>query len=684
MDIISRLAQANFRLFPLKGKKPAIPKGTDWKTIPKDPDLCVLDFEGNYAVHAEDHLIIDVDCKKGQKGIEFFKQLTEDLKLAANWENETFVVRTGTGGFHVYLTVPEGTKTKKHYKGYPGLEFLHGAFYVVGPESIHPDTNKPYEVIFGGPEKIRACPGVLLTFLTTKTVVDIGVQPKQGFVDDDPLNLDRLKELIERSPLVNKGEGQTSNCYIMACRARDLGISQDKALEILNTCYNNEKLIPPVDLDELKHQVKSAYSYAKGKMGGLNAKAIFDTLDVGKPVDVESLSYDRDSKNKLRKTLNNCVNYLLSLKPISNVFRYNAFTGMIEIESKAPWYKERGEKGANISDEDITMLKYFLARVTGFEFSQQMASDAVVIAAHKRHYHPVRNYLDSLVWDGVPRLDTWMTTYGHAVDTVYTRAIARKTLCGAVRRVYDPGCKWDHVLVIEGVQGIGKSTACRILGRSWSGDMNLDPHNKDSVAMMLGKWIIELSEMTALKWADANALKSFITRSSDTARLSYQRHAKDYRRQSIFVGTVNPEHVGYLNDITGNRRYWIVRFVGMVDMVGLENDCNQLWAEARAVYKNEILYLQGEADCLQVVEAQSRMPEDPMRSNVQSWIKANPEIVKASTMEVSGYLGLNLKSMTRNDQSRIAQALVDLGWTKKQEFEQGMHTTNYYKPEVQV
>ncbi|MCK9326392.1 MAG: bifunctional DNA primase/polymerase [Bacteroidales bacterium] len=680
MDIVSELAKANFRLFPLKGKVPAIPAGTNWKEIDKDPNLCVFDFEENYAVHAEDTLIIDVDCKKGQKGKESFKQLTEDLQLGKNWESDTFVVRTGTGGYHIYLKITQDINIKKHYKKYPGIDFLYGPAYAVGPGSIHPDTGKEYTVLFGTPNSIIEAPENLKTFLNVKEVVTTGVDPEPGFVDDDPMNVDHFISLVNSMPVVHKGEGQTNNCYIVACRARDLGLSKAKALEIIDQTYNKEKLIPPVSFQELEHQINSAYNYAKGKMGGLNAKAMFETVEVGDDTPIDSLKYDVDRNKKIARSLNNAVNYLLSLQPVSKVFRFNAFTSMLEIQSKAPWYKERGERGANICDEDIILLKYFLTKAVGIEFSRQIIEEAVTVVAHRRHYHPVRNYLNSLVWDGVPRLDTWLIKYGHALDTVYTRAIARKTLCAAVRRVYEPGCKWDFVLVIEGVQGIGKSTACRILGRSWAGDMNLDPHNKDSVAMMLGKWIIELSEMTALKWADSNALKSFITRGSDTARLSYQRHAKDYPRQSIFMGTVNPEHVGYLNDITGNRRYWVVRFNGPVDMVGLENDCDQLWAEAKAVYKNEVLYLTGEAERLQIVETLARMPEDPMRSNVMSWANANPEITEVTTVDILGYLGMNLKSMTRGDQNRIAQALVETGWTKKSIMENGLHTTKYIRP----
>ena len=681
MDIIQEFARAGYRIIPLVGKKPDVPKGTDWKLLPKDPNACRADYLGNYGIHTEDRLVIDVDVKQGAPGKKSFKKLTEDAGLEKGWEKKTFLVKTGTGGFHVYLDVPQGSNLTLFPQDYPGLEFRYGPFYVVGPESIHPDTQEPYQVLFGSPGALLACPETILSLVVKKEVVTQGPQPEQGFVDDDPANVERYKEILAGMPQIPKGAGQCNSLYVVACRGKDLGLSQHKTREIIGECYNNVKLIPPVEDAEIDHAVTSAYRYSKEKAGHLNVGAIFKTVEVGEKIDLGEMKFDyKSGTNTATGTLNNAVNYLVTLPQVEDAFRYNAFSGMIEVNSSAPWYKERGSKGANLTDTDTALLKYYFIKTVRVEFKKQTVEEAITVAAHKRHYHPIRNYLNALKWDGKKRLDTWLIDYGHAVDTVYTRAIARKTLCAAVKRVMDPGCKWDHVLIIEGSQGIGKSTACRILGRNWAGDMNLDPHSKDSVAMMLNKWVIELSEMTALRWADANALKSFITREKDTVRLAYERHAKDFPRQSVFIGTVNPEHVGYLKDITGNRRYWIVRFTGQVDLRGLEDNCDQLWAEARAVYENEMLYLTGEAEQLQTLEAAARMPEDPMRTNVAKWIKDNSEVIEITVDDILEYIGIPMKSITRADQSRVAQALVELGWDKKLTREGGLYRTSYVKP----
>jgi len=681
-DIVAAYAQAGYRIIPLVGKVPDVPKGTDWRVLPKDPKACRADYLDNYGVVAEERLIIDVDVKKNAPGKKSFQQLTKDAGLEKGWEKATFLVRTGTGGYHIYLDVPKGHgPIRLLHPDYPGIEFRYGPFYVVGAESIHPDTNGLYEVLYGAPGALQACPEAILRLVTKVERVLLGPVAEAGFIDDDPINVERYKDTLAEMPAIPKGGGQTNSLYIVACRGRDLGLSQAKTREVIHTSYNNIKLTPPVDDSEIEHTVASAYKYANEKAGHLNVKAIFKTTEVGEKEKLTNLSFDYKAGTDIAlKTLKNAVNYIMTLPLVDDAFRYNCFSGMIEIASSAPWYKERGSRGANLTDTDTALLRFYMIKAVAVEFAKNTVEDAIIIAAHKRHYHPIRNYLNSLKWDGVKRIDTWLVDYGHAVDTSYTRAIGRKTLCAAVKRVMEPGCKWDHVLIIEGSQGIGKSTACRILGRNWSGDMNLDPHSKDSVAMMLNKWVIELSEMTALRWADANALKSFITREKDTVRLAYERHAKDFPRQSIFIGTVNPEHVGYLKDITGNRRYWVVRFNGQVDLVGLENNSDQLWAEARAIYADERLYLEGEAESLQVMEAQQRMPEEPMRINVNRWIRENPDVTEVRTDTILEYIGTPMKNMTRADQSRVAQALTELGWEKKLERVDGVYYTSYTKP----
>ncbi len=173
-------------------------------------------------------------------------------------------------------------------------------------------------------------------------------------------------------------------------------------------------------------------------------------------------------------------------------------------------------------------------------------------------YDPIQDYLGARVWDGVPRIDFWLRDFLGVKDTAYTRAVARKVLCAGVMRVYVPGCKFDHTMVLEGEQDIGKSTVCKILGSErFYGDFQIDPHNKDTVQNLQGLWIVEMAELATVRKADTDALKAFLTRSTDKIRVAFGRLPQEFPRQSMFIGSYNPDADGaYLKDATGNRRWW--------------------------------------------------------------------------------------------------------------------------------
>lgn len=675
IDYFSLLAK-HFPLFPLNGKVPAVKA---WQLSALNPKLTRQDIPGNYGVVlTPTTLVIDVDVKKKAPGMASFHRLTKDLGLMTGWEKDTFVVKTGTGGFHIYLTKPAGLKIKKNVKEYPGIDFLSAGHYVVGPTSVHPDTKVEYTRVFGSPGGVRPAPDKLDSIIAKTEVESLPVVEKD-FVDNDPMTVERFKTIIDSMPPAQQG-GLRNSTYVTACRGRDLGLSQQVCIDTMLAFYNPVKCTPPLPEEELAGVVRDAYKYAKGQVGNANPAAIFQTVDVVQDDTIGPSKFDVDKGGKIRKTLHNCVEYLRTLPELQKLFRYNTFTEGLEIDANAPWFSQRSGKNPNVTDEDIVLLKFFLSKTTSIEFSQDLLMEAIIVMAYRRHYHPIRNYLNSLTWDGQKRLDTWLSEYGGAIDNAYTRAVGRKTLCAAVRRVFEPGCKWDHVLILEGPQGIGKSTFCRILGRMWSGDMNLDPHQKDSVHMMLGKWIIELSEMVALRWSEASALKSFITRERDTVRLSYARHAKDYPRQSIFIGTVNPDHVGYLSDMTGNRRFWIVNLPKKMQLRAFEDNCDQLWAEAYKYYRSEELFLSGEAEILQGYESLARMPEDPMKRHVGKFIIENPNINEVEINDLLAYCGIPAKSTTKMDQSRLAQALIDHKWEKRIDMTEIGIRTYYVRP----
>ena len=207
---------------------------------------------------------------------------------------------------------------------------------------------------------------------------------------------------------------------------------------------------------------------------------------------------------------------------------------------------------------------------------------AVTKVADDRAYHPLRAYLAGLPeWDGSPRVDTLLIDYLGATDNAYIRAVTRKTLCAAAARVYSPGCKFDTILVLNGPQGIGKSTLIAKLGGEWFSDsLQLsDTHDKTAAEKLQGYWILEIGELAGLRKAEVETLRSFLSRQNDIYRASFGRRATPHPRQCVFIGTTNAES-GYLRDTTGNRRFWPVKVSG--------NGHKKTWALSAA---EDICYL---------------------------------------------------------------------------------------------
>ena len=219
-----------------------------------------------------------------------------------------------------------------------------------------------------------------------------------------------------------------------------------------------------------------------------------------------------------------------------------------------------------------------------------------------RSFHPIRQYLDGLPeWDRTERVDTLLTDYLGAEDNPYTRAVIRKTLCGAIARVMIPGIKFDTMLVLSGPQGIGKSTIISKLCGEWFNDSLLLSDTKDKTAAekLQGFWILEIGELAGLKKTEIETLRGFISRQNDVFRASFGRRATPHLRQCIFIGTTNAEH-GYLRDTTGNRRFFPVKVSGNSEKKPwqlTQNEIDQIWAEALVYYRNnEPLILDAETE----------------------------------------------------------------------------------------
>ncbi|WP_232478999.1 VapE domain-containing protein [Roseomonas rosulenta] len=256
---------------------------------------------------------------------------------------------------------------------------------------------------------------------------------------------------------------------------------------------------------------------------------------------------------------------------------------------------------------------------------------SVVAVARNIRVHPVRDYLTALAWDGTPRLDAWAVTYLGAADTPLNRAMAPLWMISAVARIMRPGCKADHMLILEGPQGIRKSTALKVLASEpWFTDELAELGSKDAAQQMRGVWIIEMAELDAMGQADVSRIKAFLSRTTDRYRPPYERYVVTVPRQCVLAGTVNPDT--YLRDETGNRRFWPVR-CGAIDLDGLRRDRDQLWAEAVARFKagapwwlddRELVALAG-------VEQEARYQADAWDARIERWLVCEKQRVNVGS-----------------------------------------------------
>jgi putative DNA primase/helicase len=295
---------------------------------------------------------------------------------------------------------------------------------------------------------------------------------------------------------------------------------------------------------------------------------------------------------EIKDSLSNII-LILKYDPNLEGIAYNQHSNCIDSKKELPW--KQVKEGWN--DSDIAGAKAYIDGIYHI-WSPGKFKDALLAVASERAYHPIKEYFAGLPeWDKIERLDTLLIEYLGAEDNTYTRAVMRKTLCAAVTRIYEPGIKFDHILVLNGPQGIGKSTFFARLGGKWFSDSLTLSDMKDKTApeKLQGNIILEMGELAGLKKVDVETVKSFITRTDDKYRPSYGMTVESHPRQCVIVGSTNCES-GFLRDITGNRRFWPIRVAGGSTKKAWElNEVDQIWAEAIVKYKaGEELFLKGD------------------------------------------------------------------------------------------
>jgi putative DNA primase/helicase len=358
---------------------------------------------------------------------------------------------------------------------------------------------------------------------------------------------------------------------------------------------------------------------------------------------------------------------ILSLDPTINArIGFDAFSG------QHTW------DGIPTTDEEETRVNTEIQIRYELRCATSLMREAYCATSLRRQFHPVRDYLDSLVWDGVPRVDTFLSAYAGAEDTSLTRAMSRCFLRSACARIHTPGSKVDTVLILIGAQGVGKSSLFRALvpKPGWFSDTPLDLSNKDAYGQLQGVWLYELAELASMRARDAEVVKGFLSAQVDRFRPPYGRNVVILPRQSVVCGSTNePE---FLDDPTGARRFHPVR-VGRVDLAGITRDRGQLWAEAYEPFGDAVpptWWMTPEEDA-QLVEAQAPFQRtDPWETAVREWLY--PEVPGGNGAQafyahrdgltianlLTHALSVPAPQQTRAAAMRAAGILTRLGWAK--------------------
>lgn len=337
-----------------------------------------------------------------------------------------------------------------------------------------------------------------------------------------------------------------------------------------------------------------------------------------------------------------------------------------------------GAKAREWHDADDISTALFMQSELGItRIGRDLVNQAVISTSHQNKRNCVRDWMDSLTYDGTKRIDHFFCDFMGVADSEYVFAAARNFWLSLIARAYQPGCKVDNMIVLEGSQGVGKSTALQIIGGEWFAEQHESATNPKGFAEILqGKLLIEISEMDSFNRAEVNRVKQTVSCPSDRFRASYGRYAIDHPRTCIFVGTTNRDD--WNRDETGARRFWPIACSGAIDLEGIRNAREQLFAEAVTRHKAGEAHWQMPLEETRV-EQEARYQHDPWLERVKEILKGKSEVTTAKIMEE---MGLELIKRGRPEQMRVGQCLRFLGWPKHRATTSGSREYVYFAPKV--
>jgi predicted P-loop ATPase len=367
------------------------------------------------------------------------------------------------------------------------------------------------------------------------------------------------------------------------------------------------------------------------------------------------------SKNTPKPLLANALIALREAPEWQGVLAYDEFALVTMQLKPPPWLKhENNWTPQQWTDRDDALTADWLQH-QDISVTVNVAAVAAETVAKDHSFHPIRDYLESLVWDGVERIANFAASYLGAEATPYHSAVSRCLFISGVARIMRPGCKADYVPILEGAQDKGKSTAIELLFTPWFSDDLAELGTKDAAMQVRVAWGIEIAELAGMSRPEIERVKAFITRKVDRFRPSYGRRVIEVPRQSVFIGSTNSE--AYLKDETGGRRFWPIRCGGSIDLKAIQRDRGQFWAEAVAQLKAGTPWWIVDTSMVDLVrnEQAARYVDDPWQEPIAQFVRSQTDV---SVGEVLSNLLIERGRWTQADQNRVARCLKVLGWER--------------------
>lgn len=649
-------AAHGYSIIPVrKNKIPLIPKWSEFQTHPADLEQ----IERWWQENAQANIGIVTGKISGITVVDIDTGGEKVTPLTAF--PETFTVKTPTGGYHLYYQhEPAIGQTANTFPQFPHVDIRNDGGYVVAPPS-KADYMKKGERITGSYSVLKNVPIAPFPI----ALFEGKKEPKEGKLT--------ISKIIKGMPMMVEGDGR--NVTMTKIVGKTL------------------RLVHPKDyVDVAWPIILAANARFKTPLPEPEVKTIFESIaarELKKPL--AEIEFVKDYRGNIISNVENVYRTLKADASFIDKFRFNVFTGTYEtLFGKKDW--------EGVQRIDITRVRSLL--MSNYEHFARVSfsdtEDAMHRASEDQRISPPAEWMASLIWDGKTRLDTWLhDTYGVPKDK-YHKAIGANVLKGIVLRAVRPGSKFDYVLVIEGKQGIKKSTSLAILGGAWHVETVLDPGNKDFYMMFSGKLIVEFAEGETLNRAATKQLKAIITMQYDKYRPPYERAPKEFPRQCVFMMTTNQEQ--YLKDETGNRRWLPIRCERIVDVEWLKENREQLFAEAyhRVITKGETVheFPQEETEYQQSL----RQTTDPREDMIFNWYwSLDEERQKAGVSTHNAYVEalkhdwMDGKTMDRLDEMVIGSIMRDaMHLERKRGFVEGERAYRFYptkesmklKPEV--